>query len=154
MRYPESYFISSGKGRSKHQLVAFDKALCDAGIANYNLLKVSSILPAGATKVDKIGLREGSPLLTAYARIDSNSPGDRIATAVGVAIPCDNNDVGVIMEHSGHYTATEAENHIRAMCAEAMKNHGIEYNEILVSSIDAVVDDDNYLSLISAIAFW
>ena len=153
MRYPESYFISSGKGCSEHQLVAFDKALCDAGIANYNLLKVSSILPAGAIKADKIGLREGSPLLTAYARIDSNSPGDRIATAVGVAIPCRNTDVGVIMEYAGHCTAAEAETHIRAMCAEAMNNHDIEYNEILVSSIDAVVDD-NYLSLISAIAFW
>ena len=154
MRYPESYFISSGKGCSEHQLVAFDKALCDAGIANYNLLKVSSILPAGAIKADKIGLREGSPLLTAYARIDSNSPGDRIATAVGVAIPCDTNNVGVIMEYSGHCTSAEAETHIRAMCAKAMNNHGIEYNEIVVSSIEAIVSDDNYLSLISAIAFW
>ena len=154
MRYPEAYFISSGKGYSEHQLVAFDKALCDARIANYNLLKVSSILPAGATQSDEIGLREGSPLLTAYARIDSNSPGDQIATAVGVAIPCSNTNVGVIMEYSGHCTATEAEARIKAMCAEAMENHGISYKEILVSSVDAIVEDGNYLSLISAVAFW
>ena len=154
MVYPKSFFISSGLGYSEHQLVAFDNALCNAGLANYNLLKVSSILPAGAKKANKVAVRKGSPLLTAYAHIESNSPGEHIATAVGVAIPCSSDDVGVIMEYSGYCTATDAEDHIKAMCKEAMSNHGIPYKEIMVSSIEAVVENSNYTSLVSAIAFW
>ena len=154
MKYPDSFFISSGIGISEHQLVAFDNALIDARIANYNLLRVTSILPAGATQANSIELREGSPLLTAFARIDSNTPGDCIATAVGVAIPSSSGDVGVIMEYSGHCTSLEAEEKIKAMCIEAMHNHGIAYKDILVTSIDAVVGDNGYTSLISALSFW
>ena len=154
MKYPKKFLITSGIGHSKNQLVAFDNALINAKISNYNLLKVSSILPAGAKCVKKIDLKEGSPLLTAYARIDSNIPGTRIATAVGAAIPCSKKDIGVIMEFSGYCTAKEAEDTIKEMCAEAMENHGIPFSEIIVSSIDTVVESNEYTSLISAISFW
>ena len=45
LEYPTEYRLSSGTGTSPHELVAFDNALLSAGISNYNLLKVSSILP-------------------------------------------------------------------------------------------------------------
>ena len=154
--YPEKYYISSGKGSSKFKLVAFDNALLDAGISEYNLLRVSSILPANAVQVDAIDLSKGMPLLTAYARIESNEPDEKIATAVGAAIPSNPADVGVIMEYESYNcTAKEAEAIVIAMLEESMANHNIPYKDIVISSAEAIVPSDgNYVSLISAIAFW
>ena len=40
--------IVSGTGKGKTKLAAFDAALQDAGIANFNLIYLSSIIPAGS----------------------------------------------------------------------------------------------------------
>ena len=37
--------VTSGTGEGKTSLSAFDAALWDAGIANYNLIKLSSVIP-------------------------------------------------------------------------------------------------------------
>ena len=147
-----NYYISSGSGTSRHELVAFDNALLDAGLSNYNLLKVSSILPAGCTQQSEVSLAFGSPLLTAFSTVSSNVPGTRLATAVAVGIPRDKSQIGVIMECKGE-SAEELEVKAKDMVAEAMRNHGIEIQEILVSSTSGIVEE-NYLSLISAIALW
>jgi arginine decarboxylase len=43
--------ITSGVGRGRTKLAAFDAALFDAVIANYNLLHLISIIPDGFTPV-------------------------------------------------------------------------------------------------------
>lgn len=153
--YPTKYCISSGIGISEYKLVAFDQALLSSKIGNYNLLKVSSILPMGVELVDHIDIPFGSPLLTAYSNTDSNVPNEKIATAVGVAIPQNPSDIGVIMEYSGHCSAKEAEEKIAMMCKEAMDIRKIKYKEIKISSNEAIVSSDGtYTSLVSAISFW
>ena len=83
----KKYYIASGSGQSKYQLVAFDNALIQAGLSNYNLVRVSSILPAMATRRQYVDLELGIPLHTAYATVSSNTPGEKIATAIAVGIP-------------------------------------------------------------------
>lgn len=152
--YPTKYKLTSGKGVSKNELVAFDNALIDAGISNYNLLKVSSILPENCFQSQKIDLREGSPLLTAFAEVSSDKPGTHIATAVAVGIPKDQSKVGVIMEYKNYdIDADSARGIVCEMVREAMHNHGIELEEILSSSIDGIVEN-SFLSLISAVVMW
>ncbi len=41
--------LARGIGRGPTELAAFDAALRDAGIANYNLLGLSSVIPPGST---------------------------------------------------------------------------------------------------------
>ena len=43
--------LSSGLGGGPTELAAFDAALMDAGVANYNLLCLSSVIPPNATIV-------------------------------------------------------------------------------------------------------
>ena len=152
--YPKYYRVSSGKGTSKYKLVAFDNALIDAGISNYNLLKVSSILPIGCKQRDKIDLREGSPVMTAYATISSSIPGEKIATAVAVGIPNDPDKIGLIMEYEEIGSAEHAEAVVRDMVKESMKSHGINCSRIISSSIDGIVENESFLSLVSAIILW
>lgn len=152
--YPTQYYINSGKGISKIRLVAFDAALIDAGIGNYNILKVSSILPIKAKRVDAVTVPQGMPLLTAFSAIDSDTPGIVISSAVGVALPENDSQVGVIMEFSGYCSENEARQEIEEMCKEAMAARKSPIKSIQISSNQAVVGDDGYTSLISAISFW
>lgn len=147
-----NYRISSGKGQSQYRLVAFDNALIDAGISDYNLVRVSSILPSGSKRQHHVDVPIGSPLHTAYATMSSDIKGKKIATAIAVGIPKDGKDIGVIMEAEGE-DAEQTEEVARDMVMEAMSNHGIEIDHIESSSIDGIVEE-GYLSLVSAIALW
>lgn len=94
------YKITSGAGASNYELVAFDSALQDAGIADYNLIKISSILPAGAHVEPEIGAEKGSIIPTAYATVSDNRCNTFLQTGVAIGIPEDDKVVGVIMEDS------------------------------------------------------
>ena len=154
LEYPSRYFLASGIGSSSHELVSFDNALLSAGLSNYNLLKVSSILPADSKEQKRIDLPEGSALLVAYGTISSDIPGDRISSAIAVGVPEDDSSVGIIMEYSGHGDAATAESVVRDMVYESMQNHAIPCREIKSSSIEAVVAPNSFTTVISALAFW
>lgn len=154
MNYPERYMLSSGVGKATHKLVSFDSALISARISNYNLLKVSSILPIGCTKVNSIDKKEGSALLVAYGSLSSNKINETISAAVAVGIPQDPAVPGVIMEHSGFCTGGEADQLVRKMVQEAMKNHGFECKDVISSAVEATVEDDRYVTVIAALSMW
>ncbi|MDR7605612.1 MAG: pyruvoyl-dependent arginine decarboxylase, partial [Armatimonadota bacterium] len=48
---PRAVTVATGAGEGSTEVNAFDRALLDAGIANLNFLRVTSILPAGARLV-------------------------------------------------------------------------------------------------------
>src|SRR3989441_12801969 len=52
---PRAVSVVSGSSEGLTELTAFDRALMDAGIANLNFLRVSSILPADVTIVTSAG---------------------------------------------------------------------------------------------------
>jgi arginine decarboxylase len=41
--------VVAGVGRGRTALSAFDAALCDCGVLNYNLIRLSSVIPPGTT---------------------------------------------------------------------------------------------------------
>lgn len=41
-------FVTAGTGEAPTELAAFDRALLDAGVADHNLLPLSSMIPAGS----------------------------------------------------------------------------------------------------------
>ena len=151
--YPQNYFISSGVGVAEYKLISFDNALIDAGISNYNLLRVSSILPIGCTKAEKVDVKYGSPLLVAYGEISSNQIGERVSSAISIAIPDNNTDIGIIMEYAGVCEEKEALDIVQEMAERAMKNHGISTKEIVLSSQSAIVTN-GYTTVISAVSLW
>jgi len=50
---PKKLFLTRGKGVHEDQLTSFEYALRDAGIANTNLVLISSIFPPRANIVSK-----------------------------------------------------------------------------------------------------
>lgn len=150
----KNYMVSSGYGVGQHQLVSFDKALINAGISNYNIVRVSSILPAGCKVAETIPLKNGSMLLVAYGSISSNEIGKRIASAISVAIPQVLTDVGVIMEYSDFCTAQQAEETVYEMAQIAMENHGTKIKDIICSSMEKVIENNEFTTVISAVSMW
>lgn len=93
------YTMVAGMGRGKTQLTAFDNALQYAKVGDYNLIKVSSILPPKAKESKKIVVEKESILPIAYGSIVSEEIGKEIVAAVGVGIPKNQGEIGVIMEY-------------------------------------------------------
>ncbi|HSE91721.1 MAG TPA: arginine decarboxylase, pyruvoyl-dependent [Methylomirabilota bacterium] len=120
-------------------LNAFDNALLAAGIGNINLVKVSSILPPEVPVVDLPKIKPGALIPTAYAAAIGDVPGERLAAAVGYAVPDDPAKNGVIMEFHGHGTRAEAEQAIQAMLEEAFRVRGEPIREMKVVAVEHTV---------------
>lgn len=102
----EEIFLTRGVGRHKEKLASFELALRDAQIAEYNLVRVSSILPAGCKVIPRREgvkkLHAGQVLYTVVAESATDEPNRLIASSIGVAIPRDTNQYGYLSEHHGH----------------------------------------------------
>src|SRR6185369_5269022 len=90
---PKEIFLVKGVGREKERLASFEMALRDAGIAEYNLVKVTSIFPPNCKIINqKEGvkkLKPGQILYVVLAESSTNEPNRLIASSIGVAIPKD-----------------------------------------------------------------
>lgn len=148
------FFIHSGEGHASKSMTSFDLALLNAGVGNYNLVRVSSILPAGLIETNHIPLPEGSPLHIAYASLTSNNPGTRISSAVSVGIPVDKSNVGVIMEHSAPIEESVCLQIVESMVKEAMYYRGYDIERIISTSCSSIVSNTGYSSVFSGLAMW
>jgi arginine decarboxylase len=103
---PTKIFLTKGLGRHKYKLKSFEEALRRAGVAQQNLVQVSSILPAKCKFISREkGLRMLIPGQICYcviARCDTNEQGRLIASSVGVAVPKDREKWGYLSEVHGH----------------------------------------------------
>ena len=100
---PTKVFFTKGVGRHKSQLGSFERALRDAGIAQFNLVEVSSIFPPNAEIVSKEEglnhLKSGQIVFVVMAKNSSNELNRMIAASVGLAIPKDRSRYGYLSEH-------------------------------------------------------
>jgi len=144
VRFPRSFqgfVMVRGKGQGSTPLNAFDSALHDAGVGQFNLVKVSSILPPGVSPVPGLPLQPGSLLPIAYGSKVSSTRNERITAAVAVALPENSKDIGVIMEYSGELSPEDAHRLVEAMAREAMAMRGIPVREVRVAWASTVVED-------------
>ena len=100
---PKFSFLTKGKGVSKEKLTSFEMALRDAGIAEFNLVKVSSIMPPFCKIISKKeGLKKLSPGQIIYVVLSesaTNEHGRKVAASVGIAMPADRSQHGYLSEH-------------------------------------------------------
>lgn len=106
MLIPKKVFFTKGVGISKDYLSSFESALRDAGIAQFNLVSVSSIFPPGCKIISKEKglklLKPGQIVFCVMSRISSNEPNRLIAASVGCAIPKDKKKYGYLSEHHAY----------------------------------------------------
>lgn len=100
---PKYAFLTRGVGIHREKLASFEAALRDAGIASFNLVKVSSIFPPNCKLISKEEglsyLRPGQIIYCVLSDNATNEPHRLIAASVGLAIPKDNSLYGYLSEH-------------------------------------------------------
>ncbi len=151
------YVIRTGVGISNgnNRLPSFDKALIEAGVGNYNLVRLSSILPANCVMIDNINLEEGSLLPTAYATITSDKEGDFLVSCIGIGFPKDHEKVGVIMEYSGaNISVLDGKQIIRNMIQEAFDARGWELEKVAQAEAWRRVGKGETVSTFACVAEW
>jgi len=96
-------FLTHGVGRHREKLASFELALRDANIAEFNIVRVSSIFPPRCKMVSRNEgvkkLHPGQVLFTVVAETATNEPHRLIASSIGVAIPRDPDHYGYLSEH-------------------------------------------------------
>lgn len=123
---PTRYFLTSGRGDAAWPLVAFDRALIDAGIADINLIKLTSIVGPGCDRIEPVRINPGGLVAVAYAHLESGEPGQLIASAVAIAHPTEPSRASLVMEHSASAPAAEVEATVIAMAIEGLRSRGLE----------------------------
>jgi arginine decarboxylase len=118
-------FFVKGKGIHKDQLTSFELALRDAGIADLNLVSVSSIKPSRCKIVSKQEGRKylvpGQIVFNVMARSATDEPNRLIAASIGLARPVDDTQYGYLSEHhSTGETAQKAGDYAEDMAMEML----------------------------------
>jgi arginine decarboxylase len=100
---PSRFFLTKGKGQHKEKLASFERALRVAGIAPFNLVKASSIIPPHCRLISKKeGLKLLKPGQIVFLVMSENATNEAqrlISASIGVAIPNDPNYYGYLSEH-------------------------------------------------------
>src|SRR3989338_1114753 len=100
---PTKAFLTKGVGVHKEKLASFEAALRNAGIEKCNLVYVSSILPPKCKIIPREdGLKLLSPGQITYcvmARSETSEPNRLISSAIGIAVPKENDKYGYLSEH-------------------------------------------------------
>jgi arginine decarboxylase len=100
---PRYVFFTKGVGIHKNYLQSFELALEKAGIAKFNLVSVSSILPPNCKKISREEglkyLKPGEIVFVVLARNATNEPNRLVAASIGCAIPADSSQYGYLSEH-------------------------------------------------------
>jgi arginine decarboxylase len=131
---PKKVFFTKGVGTHKDKLTSFELALRDAGIAKYNLVMVSSILPPFCEIIPSVKglpmLHDGEIVFVVMSRNESNEHNRLISASVGAAIPADRAQHGYLSEyHSFGETEDKAGDYAEDLAASMLASTlGIEFD--------------------------
>jgi arginine decarboxylase len=122
---PTKVFLVRGQGRHKEKLVSFEKALREAGISPFNLVRVSSIYPPHCRTITKAaGLKLLVPGQIVFVVLSENAtdePGALITASIGMAVPDDPSHYGYLAEHAdAAKPARETSRHTEYLAAEML----------------------------------
>ncbi len=103
---PNKVFLTKGVGRHREKLQSFEMALRQARIAQFNLVRVSSIFPPNCKVVPRnLGVTQLNPGQIVYcvmSDIATDEPHRLISASVGLSIPKNRESHGYLSEHHAY----------------------------------------------------
>jgi arginine decarboxylase len=146
--------ISSGTGKAHTKLAAFDAALHEAGVENYNLIRLSSIIPPGSTIElgspikDRPG-RWGDRLYVVMADMRIDTPNKEAWAGIGW-VQDQKTGRGLFVEHEGTNEASVRRD-IKASLEAMMGIRKIDFGEIQMEVIGRTCTHDPVCALVIAV---
>jgi len=103
---PSRFFLTKGKGQHKEKLASLEEALRTAGIAPFNLVKITSIIPPHCRLISREEglklLKPGQIVFLVMSECATDEAHRLISASVGLAIPNNPNHYGYLSEHHGY----------------------------------------------------
>lgn len=137
--------VSRGTGSGSTRLAAFDAALRSAGVADFNLVRLSSVIPPFSSVVttgaaEQIPGGHGDVLFCVYADAYTSTPGESAWAGVTWAQHHDAALGGLFAEHSG-WSQSSVERELEHTMAEMIAGRppGFQTRGNLLSSITCEV---------------
>ncbi len=100
---PSKIFVTKGVGQHKEKLASFELALRQAGIAPFNLVKISSIFPPHCKLIPREEglefLKPGQIMFLVMSENATDEPQRVLSASVGLAIPNNPVHYGYLSEH-------------------------------------------------------
>ncbi len=139
-----------GTGTGPTAMASYDAALAAAGVENYNLVAVSSMLPAGAT-VDPVGTAPdlgpiGDRLTVVEGRATTAGPGQVSAALGWVKTPDDG--PGLFYEAAGETDCEEVERRVREGLAAGLELREWTATETELISETSQAEPDSYTTAV------
>jgi arginine decarboxylase len=147
--------IAASVGAGPTKLSAFDKALFSAGVANYNLLCLSSVIPPSSQirvyegAADVVDGEWGDKLYVVKAEYRQDVVGKEAWAGIGW-VQDSETDKGLFVEHEGE-TRESVESDIRNSLTTLMKTRGIDFGEINMKVSGVVCESEPVCALVLAV---
>jgi arginine decarboxylase len=148
---PNLAVLAAGAGEGSTPLNALDSALLNAGIANWNLVRVSSILPPKAEISYEVPfIKQGSLVPIVLAEIIGDKEGEVISSAIAIGV---GEEFGIIMEHADRVRKEKVEEEVKKKVEEAFSIRNMKLKEIHIISSEHKVKKLG-CAIAAAILWW
>lgn len=146
--------VVSGIGTGPTELAAFDSALVAAGVADRNLVRLSSVIPGGSVIEPTRGPIQapgewGDRLYVVLAEARTSQLHDRLAAGIGW-VQDEATGRGLFVEHEGH-SVDEVETHIRDSLGALVRSRDADFGPVSMQLADTVCEGPAACALVVAV---
>jgi arginine decarboxylase len=129
---PLTIRVSAGSGVGRTRLSAFDAALRQAGVGDFNLVQLSSVIPPGSAVLEVAGTTQlqgghGDVLYCVYADAYASTPGEQAWAGIAWSEHEDGSRAGLFVEHTG-WTQQTVQHDLAASLEDLSKGRGGAYH--------------------------
>ncbi|MGK2896467.1 MAG: pyruvoyl-dependent arginine decarboxylase [Candidatus Saccharimonadales bacterium] len=148
-------YLTKGTGEGPTTLAAFDSALFDAGIANYNLLRLSSVIPPGAVILRPddhtmpIDGEWGDRLYVVMAELRTAEIGVEVWAGVGWVIEKETGK-GLFVEHEG-INRDKVTRDIQHSLEALMQTRSVDFGEIYMELNGVMCENEPVCAMVVAV---
>ena len=147
-------YLTKSTGDGPTTLAAFDKALFEAGIANYNILRLSSVIPPGAEIIRPadgdmpIHGEWGDRLYVVMAEYRTAEVGVEAWAGIGWVVEKETGK-GLFVEHEGT-SRDKVTRDIQHSLEALMETRGVDFGEIHMEINGTICEDEPVSAMVVA----
>ena len=139
--------VRTAVGTGRTLLSAFDHALLEAGVGNFNLIPLSSVIPPGSTVTrggEPVAGGHGDRLYCVQAVAYADHPGEVVSAGLGWVIHPTVG--GLFVEHHGG-TPASVEEQVRLSLGDLAERRGVDFGPVSTAIVSAHCTDQPVCAL-------
>ncbi len=141
IQIPERYTLLTGRGEGSDKVLSMNSAFCDAGLKNIDIIEVKRELPLECKYTSSPGPFFKESIISGVSFvITSEHPGQLISSVIGVGIPYDPMENGVIVGHSDLDNVQDVIVRVASIIQERFTDRRLQLQDIRIKGIEHQVN--------------